>query len=159
MAPMLLLARVGILSRGKTKGTMMRWFFRKHSRGELEEAAERFATDIFPTLLRRDGLTKLEAHKAAGHTVYFVSASLDLWLTPFARQLEVPLLCTAAAWQGGRFVGLDGPNCRGEEKVRRIRQATNPLDFETIVAYGDSSGDTQMLALATRPHFKPFRPT
>lgn len=157
MAPMLLLARFGIIDRGAAKGRMLRWFFRNHTRDRLEAAAENFVVQVLPGLLRPDGLKKLEAHREAGDTIYFVSASLDLWLAPFARQQDVPLLCTPTAWTGEHMTGLAGPNCRGEEKVRRIKKAVKTLDYENIVAYGDSSGDTQMLALATTPHFKPFR--
>lgn len=157
MAPMLLLARFGLIDRGAAKGRMMRWFFRNHPRDRLEAAAENFAAQVFPRLLRSEGIAKLRAHRDAGDTVYLVSASLDLWLTPFAKREGIPLLCTPSGWAGERFTGLGGPNCRGEEKVRRVKKATNPLDFEQVVAYGDSSGDDQMLAIATVPHFKPFR--
>jgi phosphatidylglycerophosphatase C len=45
---------------------------------------------------------------------------------------------------------LAGGNCRGEEKARRLK---NHLDesfatWELCWAYGDSSGDTAMLAMA-----------
>jgi phosphatidylglycerophosphatase C len=157
MAPMLALARVGLLDRGRSKGRMLRWFFRNHSRSALEAAAETFTDTVLPGLLRNEGIARLQTHRENGDTVYLVSASLDLWLRPFARRQQVPLLCTQAAWEDGRFTGLASPNCRGEEKVRRVRAVVNPLDFETIDAYGDSSGDDQMLAIATRSHFKPFR--
>jgi phosphatidylglycerophosphatase C len=48
-------------------------------------------------------------------------------------------------------------NCHGEEKVRRIMQNFRLTEYDTILAYGDSSGDKPMLSLATAPHYKPFR--
>jgi len=47
-------------------------------------------------------------------------------------------------------------NCNGKEKVSRIKEAFNLADFETVYAYGDSSGDKEMLAIATHAHFRPF---
>ena len=50
---------------------------------------------------------------------------------------------------------LDGPNCRGPEKVRRLRewfdrQGLDRADL-TLWAYGDSSGDRELLAWADHP--------
>ena len=157
MAPMLVLARIGLIRPGKAKGRMLQWMFRHHTRLQLEDAAESFTQDVLPRLLRAKGIERLHMHRDRGDKVFLVSASLDLWLIPFARAHAIPLLCTPTQWTRERFTGLGGPNCRGAEKVRRVRAEVNTLDYAAIEAYGDSSGDTQMLAMATKPHFKPFR--
>jgi HAD superfamily hydrolase (TIGR01490 family) len=157
MSPMLALARVGVINPGTAKGRMLQWMFRAHSRAQLEDAARSFVRTVFPQLLRAEGIARLQRHRDRGDTVFLVSASLDLWLAPFAEAHAIPLICTATRWHDDRFAGLGGPNCRGQEKVRRVRAAVNPLDYATIEAYGDSSGDTQMLAMSTIPHFQPFR--
>ena len=59
---------------------------------------------------------------------------------------------------GGTFTGaLDGPNCRGPEKVSRLHRW---LDATTggragirLVAYGDSPGDRELLADADEAHW------
>ena len=48
-----------------------------------------------------------------------------------------------------------GPNCRGEEKVRRLRAAYG-ADVKLAAAYGDTSGDTEMLAFAAEAGFRVF---
>jgi phosphatidylglycerophosphatase C len=53
-----------------------------------------------------------------------------------------------------QFTGsLVGPNCRGPEKERRLRAWLDGEGFGSYVlyAYGDSSGDDQMLAMANHP--------
>ena len=40
------------------------------------------------------------------------------------------------------------PNCNREEKARRIRAAFDLQQFASIIAYGNSSGDAAMFALA-----------
>lgn len=157
LAPLLALARFGLVDRGAAKGTMMRWFYAGKSRAELEAGAERFCRDVLPGLLRPKGLARLRKHRDDGDVVLLVSASLELWLRPFAEAEGIPLHATPTGWAGDRFTGLGGPNCRGPEKVRRIRQVLDPDTFAHIDAYGDSSGDTEMLALAHAAHFKPFR--
>ena len=47
------------------------------------------------------------------------------------------------------------PNCRAAEKVVRLRAAFGP-DLRVRAAYGDTSGDTEMLAIAEEPYFKVF---
>ncbi|UDF02489.1 HAD-IB family hydrolase [Asticcacaulis sp. AND118] len=50
---------------------------------------------------------------------------------------------------------LDGFNCRGEEKMRRLRQVYgDALDLEA--AYGDTSGDLEMLKAARQGHYRRF---
>ena len=157
LSPLLVLARLGLTDRGAAKGTMMRWFYASSTRTELEAAAREFCRDVLPGLLRPEGLARLRKHRDDGDTVLLVSASLDLWLQPFAEAEGIPLHATATGWSQGRFTGLGGPNCHGAEKVRRIRAVVDPDAFDKIEAYGDSSGDTEMLALAHSAHFKPFR--
>ncbi len=55
-----------------------------------------------------------------------------------------------------RFTGhLDGANCRGQEKVRRLREVFGP-DLRLAAAYGDTSGDEAMLAIADDAGYKVF---
>ena len=64
--------------------------------------------------------------------------------------LEVDaVLCTRLEAQDGVYTGsLSGPNCRGAEKVARLHAWCEMANIPTSsvkYAYGDSSGDHQML--------------
>ena len=51
---------------------------------------------------------------------------------------------------------LDGPNCRGPEKLRRLHEwlrGEELSDRAEIWAYGDSAGDRELLAGASRSFF------
>ena len=68
------------------------------------------------------------------------------------------LAATEAEVAAGRITGnFAGANCHGPEKVRRIKALLDPADYAPVHVYGDSGGDREMLALATEPHYKPFR--
>jgi phosphatidylglycerophosphatase C len=57
----------------------------------------------------------------------------------------------------GRITGaLDGPNCRGPEKVVRL-QAAFGQDVRLAAAYGDTAGDREMLAIAETRGYRVFR--
>ena len=90
LAPLLVLARLGLIDSGAAKGTMMRWFYAAKTRADLESAAEVFCQEVLPRLLRPKGLARLRKHRDDGDTVLLVSASLDLWLRPFAEAEGVP---------------------------------------------------------------------
>jgi phosphatidylglycerophosphatase C len=51
--------------------------------------------------------------------------------------------------------GLDGPNCRGPEKVRRLHEALGD-DVRLAAAYGDTDGDWDMLDLADEQFMRLF---
>jgi phosphatidylglycerophosphatase C len=88
-----------------------------------------------------------------------VTASPETTVAPFARRLGAEaLLGTQLVFDGaGRVTGaFAGPNCRGEEKVRRLRAVYGP-DVRLAAAYGDTSGDTEMLAIADEAGFRVFR--
>jgi phosphatidylglycerophosphatase C len=51
-----------------------------------------------------------------------------------------------------------GANCRGPEKVRRLREAFGD-DVRLEAAYGDTDGDKEMLALAEEQGMKVFNGT
>jgi phosphatidylglycerophosphatase C len=102
--------------------------------------------------LRPDSLTRLQAHQAAGHRVVLVSASPDAYLTPLGQHLGIDaVLCTGLEQDGnGRLTGhLAGRNCRGPEKVARLRAwLAGNAAMPYLYAYGDSAGDRELLAMA-----------
>src|SRR5690606_25576987 len=88
-----------------------------------------------------------------------VTASPETTVAPFARRLGAEaLLGTRLAFDAGRRVSgaLDGPNCRGEEKVRRLREAYDE-GIRLAAAYGDTSGDAEMLQIAEEAGYRRFR--
>ncbi len=102
---------------------------------------------ILPEAARR-----LDWHSEQGHLLVIVSASVDLYLNEVARSLEVDhLICSRATLDPAP--GLLGPNCRGQEKVRRLREEpfARTIRWEESWAYGDSLADRPLLELCGHP--------
>jgi len=102
--------------------------------------------------LRSDVAARMRWHQEQGHVVILVSASLGSYLHPLGDLLEVDaVLCAELEEVDGILTGkLEGKNCRGEEKASRIQKWCEGagIDVEDLVyAYGDSTGDVQMLEL------------
>ena len=88
---------------------------------------------------------------------YIVSASLDIWVRPFAEKFGMKLLATQAAFENNIFTGkFVGKNCNGLEKVNRIKEAINEKKYDKTIAFGDTSGDQEMLDWADEGQFKFF---
>ena len=115
----------------------------------LAEAAEAFADHVVAQGLRPDMRERLDWHRNEGHELVLVSASPELYATPIGRRLGFDtVLATRLEVADGRLTGrLLGANCRGPEKVMRLREWRGE-GLALAYAYGDSAGDREMLNLA-----------
>lgn len=118
----------------------------------LTEVTRAFVDETIARHLRDDVLARVEWHRGQGHRTVLVSASFERYLVPIGERLGFDAaLGTRLEVVDGRLTGrLDGPNVRRAEKVRRLEAwlAGRPA---TVWAYGDSSGDRELLARADRP--------
>lgn len=145
--------------RERIKAAATREFLEGLDRAELERRAETFAAKRWTRLMRPDALATWAAWGEAGAHRVIVTASPETTVAPFARRLGAEaLLGTQLVFDGaGRVTGaFAGPNCRGEEKVRCLR-AVYGAEVRLAAAYGDTSGDAQMLAIADEGGFRVFR--
>ena len=145
--------------RGRLKAASVREFLKGVSRDRLEADAEAFASRVWPGFMRHDALACWHDWGRRGAFRVIVTASPDITVAPFARRLGAEaLLGTPLVFDSGdRVTGaFAGPNCRGEEKVRRLRAAFGD-DMLLAAAYGDTTGDTEMLAMADEAGFRRFK--
>jgi phosphatidylglycerophosphatase C len=151
-------AYLGDHDRERLKMRAVREFLRGVPRAALEADAQRYATEFSRRLLRPDAVRMWKRWQAQGARLVIVTASPETIVGPFARGLGADLLLgTRLAFDdadkvSGAFIG---PNCRGPEKVERLREAFGP-DVTLEAAYGDTDGDREMLALAAEPGMKVF---
>lgn len=145
--------------RGRLKAAATKEFLAGMTRAELAEAADRFAGEIWPHFMRPDALKTWNDWGERGAYRVIVTASPEETVAPFAARLGAEdLLGTPLTFDSDdRLTGaFSGPNCRAEEKVRRLHSAYGP-DMTLAAAYGDTSGDTDMLAIAQEAGFRRFR--
>ncbi|HEX2734028.1 MAG TPA: HAD-IB family hydrolase [Polyangiaceae bacterium] len=121
----------------------------------LHELGARYARDTLPNVMRKSSLERIRFHREQGDTIALVSASLDLYLLPWAEPLGLQVISTRLEVRGGYCSGryLEG-DCTGPEKARRVRRQFDLQRFETVYAYGDTREDFPLLELATKRFFR-----
>lgn len=145
--------------RGRIKAQATWEFLKGVPKAQLEEEARTFAELHAAKLFRPDALAAWRRWRAEGARLVIVSASPDVVVAPFAEKLGADrLIATGMAYDADhRVAGVFAtPNCRGPEKMVRLRQAFGD-DVRLKAAYGDTSGDREMLAHAEIKGFKVFR--
>lgn len=89
--------------------------------------------------------------------IVIVSASIGDYIEPFCKEKDIHLISTELEINNDKLTGIfKTPNCKGKEKVDRIRRIFNLSNYNEIIAFGNSDGDKQMLELATKKYFKYF---
>ena len=154
---------VGALRSGGSADDAKESLFRSLLEGrdlaDVDAISERFATEHLRGSVRPEVLDRLVAHLDAGHAVVLVSASPALYVARIAESLGAHgSAATSLEVAGGHLTGrYDGRNCRGEEKLRIVRELLATLGVadtgpaRPLYAYGNSRGDLRLLDAADRP--------
>jgi phosphatidylglycerophosphatase C len=173
-----LAAGPGLHHRDDFKMRVLRRVFVGRDAGEIEELGRHYAEHVV-ALLRPDTMARLAWHRSEQHELVIVSASLVAYLVPFgaAHGFHHVIAVELAADAHGRLTGeLAAPNVRGPEKAVRLRAWLSETVDDRAVddsagriddsagrivdsagrgvelwAYGDSSGDDELLAMADHP--------
>jgi phosphatidylglycerophosphatase C len=126
---------------------------------ELHQAGERFAMYVLPGLLRHEAMQRLEWHKQQGHRCVVISASLELYVRPWAIKagFDDVIATHLETREDGCVTGkLSGANCFGIEKVRRLEALLGAREGYNLYAYGDSRGDKELLSSADYAYYRQF---
>lgn len=155
LAPWIALALLGLYDNGRAKERLFAHFFRGMAIADFDNLCRRYAA-ASSHILRPEGLKAISKAQADGAEVLVVTASVENWVQPFLPGVRV--VGTQVATDHGVLTGrFATKNCHGEEKVRRLLALCPDRDSYRLTAFGDSSGDAALLALADEVHYKPFR--
>ena len=119
----------------------------------FHQLAEEFAVGHLAAHVRPEVRRRLDWHRGRGDRVVVVSASPHAYVAPAADRLaaDATIATLLGVDPSGRLTGrYQGGNCRGEEKIRRLRLWIDDTGAEgtRLWAYGTSRGDLRMLRAA-----------
>jgi phosphatidylglycerophosphatase C len=150
---------LGFIRNDIAKVKVLRCFLANMEMTTLQQHALQFAEHKLPALLRSVAMQRLAWHRQQGHRCVVVSASLELYLQPWASKagFDDILGSRLEPLEGERTSGkLLGENCFGPEKMRRLEALLGPREGYTLYAYGDSRGDKELLSAADFPFYRKF---
>lgn len=149
LGPWLLGYRIRLVSAAGIRERATRVAFSGRNAEEIATLGATYSAEALPALLRPEMRQRLEWHRAQGHDIALVSASLDVYLQPWcARHGVAHLICNRLEADGGTLTGRYADGDIGPHKAREIRARFDLSKYERIHAYGDSAEDRPMLALA-----------
>jgi len=157
LSPILILFALKLLSNSLTKEFVVTYFYRGWDQARLKGFCRRYAANALPRIVKRSALDKIHWHQAQGHKIVVVSASPEFYLEDWCQAMRIELLATRIEYKNDHVTGkLEGLNCHGEEKVRRIKEKYRLSDFDHVYAYGDTAGDRPLAKIASEFHYRTF---
>ncbi|AZI31811.1 HAD family hydrolase [Kaistella carnis] len=155
--PLFVLLKLKLVEAEKIKKSFIASILKGESKEKIEKKSQQFFEKYYPEIFRTNALEFIESIDRNHTESYIVSASLDIWVQPFAEKFKMNLLATRAEFVDDIFTGnFIGKNCNGAEKVERLKEATKGKKYDKIIAFGDTSGDREMMEWADESQFKFF---
>ena len=154
--PQLVLMKLGVCSNSAMKERFFCHFFGGMSIHAFNRLCVDFA-EHHVQMVRRSALKRIAEANEEGSRVLIVSASIDNWVEAMMRQFDVraEVVGTQIEIVNGLLTGrFATPNCYGAEKVERIKALITERSDYTLIAYGDSRGDSEMLDYADESHYR-----
>ena len=141
----------------KIKKSFISSILKGQSRNKIELKSKEFFDHFYPEIIRENALDFIKNIDRENTESYLVTASLDIWVKPFAEKFKMNLIATRAEFSDDIFTGnFVGKNCNGAEKLNRIKQAITGKKYDKTIGFGDSYGDKEMLDWVDEGQFEFF---
>ena len=153
---------IGIYDEKKVKETFLK-FIDGIDEKELSYIVKEFYSDVLSNILYEDAIKMMRELKSKGYKIYLISASPEFYLNEFYSFKEVDkIIGTKFKFKDGKFIReMDGYNCKGEEKVRRLMEELKKdnieVDFKDSYMFSDSLSDKPLLDLVGHPYLINFK--
>ena len=158
LSPMLLQYKLKIIPNHLAKERLLSYFFKDWKIERFKKIANEYSCKHINSIIRPKALEEIQWHQEQGNEVVIVSASINTWLQPWCEQQKVKLISTELEVKNNLITGkFSTKNCYGVEKANRVHEKYDLKQYHSIYAYGDSSGDKDLLKLAKHSYYKPFR--
>lgn len=125
---------------------------------DLSILVKEFYRDRLQNILYEDALNMMKKLKGEGYDIYLISASPEFYINEFYNiDVVDKVIGTKFRFENGIFVRkMDGNNCKGEEKVRRLKEVLEKenikVDFKNSYMFSDSLSDKPLLDLVGKPY-------
>jgi len=125
---------------------------------ELKQLVERFYKNRLSKILYEDSINMIKKLKKEGYDIYLISASPEFYLYELYAIKEIDrIIGSKFSLKDGKFNRkMEGENCKGEEKVRRLKEVISEenieVDYKNSYMFSDSLSDKPLLDLVGKPY-------
>lgn len=148
---------VGMYDEKRVKECFLK-FLENKTKKEIKSLAEDFYNEVLINIFYKDAINKIKELKNKGYRTYLISASPEFYLFELYSIKEVDkIIGTRFQFKDEKFIRkMDGLNCKGEEKVKRlktlIKEEGIKVDFANSYMFSDSLSDEPLLKLVGNPY-------
>jgi HAD superfamily hydrolase (TIGR01490 family) len=155
LSPILILYKLGIVKNYKAKEMLIKYFFKGMDFEDFNKKSTRYSLNNLRFFLNETAKERIRWHKAQGHKMIVVSASIINWIEPWAsREGFEAVLSTELEVEDGKLTGrFATKNCYGIEKVNRLKEYLDSNKSYYLYAYGDTKGDRELLEFANESYY------
>lgn len=148
---------VGIYDERRVKECFLK-FIDNIEEEKLQELVKRFYKNRLSKILYKDAVDMMYKLKKEGYDIYLISASPEFYINEFYNiDVVDKVIGTRFEFKEGKFIRkMLGNNCKGEEKVKRLKEVLSKenikVDFKNSYMFSDSLSDKPLLDLVGKPY-------
>jgi len=105
--------------------------------------------------INRTAKKDIMTYKNKSYKTMILTASLDIWVKPFADFLKMELISTAYKIDDNNNI-IVLSNTKGERKTKEVKRIIKDGKYKEIVAYGDSKSDLCLKEVTTRFYYREY---
>lgn len=148
---------INVYDEKKVKETFLK-FIDKIKEEDLSVLVKNFYNDRLKNIMYKDAVDMMKKLKNEGYDIYLISASPEFYVKEFYAIKEVDkIIGTKFKFDNGVFSRkMDGENCKGQEKVKRLKSYLKEnniaVNFKESYMFSDSLSDKPLLDLVGKPY-------
>lgn len=149
--PWLTAYALGRICNRTIKEKVVSYFLKGRSLQEIEQKAHEYAMEYLPKKEKPEMRDRMQWHREKSHSLLLASASLMVYLKPWAEYRGFHGVCGAELEvdRKGLVTGkIKGNNGFGMEKLEAVHDWLGGENPSVTYAYGDSQGDRELLEWA-----------
>lgn len=155
--PLFVLLKLKLADAEKVKKSFVSAILKGERLSKITQKSQDFFNKFHKEIIRPNAWDFINNIDPSQTESYIVTASLDIWVKPFADLFGMKLLATQAEFNDDLFTGnFVGKNCNGDEKRCRIEAEFKDKKYDKTIAFGDTDGDREMMAWADESQFEFF---
>ena len=148
---------IGIYDERRVKECFLK-FIDNIEEEKLQELVKRFYKNRLSKIIYKDAVDMMYKLKKEGYDIYLISASPEFYINEFYNiDVVDKVIGTRFEFKEGKFIRkMLGNNCKGEEKVKRLKEVLSKenikVDFKNSYMFSDSLSDKPLLDLVGKPY-------